>query len=86
MPNRRLTSSCSETGLSPSIEIAPLVGRSIVVSIWMVVVLPAPFGPRKAKISPARTWKEISSTARRVPKTFTKPWTWIIDTILNGLV
>ena len=30
----------------------PLVGRSSVVSILMVVVLPAPLGPRKAKISP----------------------------------
>ena len=28
--------------------------RSSVVSIWMVVVLPAPLGPRNAKISPAR--------------------------------
>ena len=28
-------------------------GASSVVSIWMVVVLPAPFGPRNAKISPA---------------------------------
>ena len=27
-------------------------GRSSVVSIWIVVVLPAPFGPRNAKISP----------------------------------
>ena len=32
----------------------PLVGCSSVVSIWIVVVLPAPFGPRNAKISPAR--------------------------------
>ena len=33
----------------------PLVGRSSVVSIWIVVVLPAPFGPENAKISPAWT-------------------------------
>ena len=29
----------------------------------MVVVLPAPFGPRKAKSSPGRTAKLMSSTA-----------------------
>ena len=29
----------------------------------MVVVLPAPFGPRKPKISPRRTWKLTPSTA-----------------------
>ena len=37
----------------------PLVGRSSVVSILMVVVLPAPLGPRKAKISPGATSKEM---------------------------
>jgi hypothetical protein len=29
----------------------------------IVVVLPAPFGPKKQKNSPSLTWKEISSTA-----------------------
>ena len=33
----------------------PLVGLSNVVSIWIVVVLPAPFGTENAKISPAAT-------------------------------
>ena len=37
----------------------PAVGASSVVSILMVVVLPAPLGPRKAKISPALTSKEM---------------------------
>src|SRR5580698_9593839 len=46
----------------------PLVGDSSVVSMRMVVVLPAPFGPRKAKISPAATSKEMSSTALKSPK------------------
>ena len=38
-------------GSSPSSSIFPLVGVRSVVSILMVVVFPAPFGPRKAKIS-----------------------------------
>ena len=45
-------------GSSPSSSNVPLVGRSSVVSILMVVVFPAPFGPRKAKISPGPTSKE----------------------------
>ena len=36
-------------------------------SIRMVVVLPLPFGPRKAKTSPRFTWKETSSTAVNSP-------------------
>ena len=44
-------------------------GRSSVVSILMVVVLPAPLGPRKAKISPCATSKEMSLTAVKSPKT-----------------
>src|SRR5579863_2423541 len=57
----------------------PSVGRRSVVSILMVVVLPAPFGPRKAKISPAATWKETSSTAVKAPKDFLRLWTRIME-------
>ena len=39
-------------------------------SILIVVVFPAPFGPRKPKISPSRTRKETASTAVNVPKHF----------------
>ena len=41
-------------------------------SILIVVVLPAPFGPRKAKISPAWTSSEMSSTAATVPYFLTR--------------
>ena len=41
----------------------PLVLASVVVRIEMVVVLPAPFGPRKANSSPGATSKLTSSTA-----------------------
>ena len=43
---------CCTSGLKPSSRIVPAVGRNRVVSILIVVVFPAPFGPRKAKISP----------------------------------
>src|SRR5580704_19774811 len=62
----------------PSSVMAPLVGRSSVVSILMVVVFPAPFGPRKAKISPSATSNETSFTAVNVPKVLTKWLTRII--------
>ena len=55
MPNRRRTS----RGLRRRVEAVDArsrrsSGARSVVSIWIVVVLPAPFGPRNAKISPAR--------------------------------
>ena len=47
----------------------PLVGETKPMSILIVVVLPAPFGPRKPKISPRFTSSETprtASTRRRV--------------------
>ena len=52
MPKRCRTSWHGGPDPSHQWGTVPLVGRSSVVSILMVVVLPAPFGPRKAKISP----------------------------------
>ena len=45
----------------------PRDGRSSVVSIRIVVVLPAPFGPRNPKNSPGRTSRSIESTATVEP-------------------
>src|SRR5215469_7522263 len=50
----------------------PPVGFRSVVSILMVVVFPAPLGPRKAKISPSSTSNETSLTAVKEPKVFTR--------------
>ncbi len=50
----------------------PLVGFSSVVSTLMVVVLPAPFGPRNAKISPFFTSNDTSFTAAKSPNFFTR--------------
>jgi hypothetical protein len=41
----------------------PEVGNTLVMSTPMVVVLPAPLGPRRPKISPGRTLKVTPSTA-----------------------
>ena len=47
----------------PSKNILPLSGLTRLRMIFKVVVFPAPFGPRKATISPAFTLKETSETA-----------------------
>src|SRR4051812_43421047 len=45
---------------------SPAFGRMSPSRILMVVVLPAPLGPRKPKISPPSTWNDTSdNTARR---------------------
>src|SRR6185437_17026006 len=48
-----------------------------------VVVLPAPFGPRKPTISPARTLRSRARTASTVPRlvlnVLASPVTWIIS-------
>ena len=51
----------------------PASGRSSVASIRIRVVLPAPFGPRMAKIMPRGTSRSIPSTARTSPKVLTRP-------------
>ena len=45
--------------------------------ISTVVVLPAPFGPRSANISPFATVKSIPATANLSPYFFTSPFIWI---------
>jgi len=47
----------------PPTQASPLVGRSRVVRMRMVVVLPAPLGPTKPKTEPSSTLKETSRTA-----------------------
>src|SRR6516162_8735595 len=50
----------------------PLVGARKPVIIFIVVDLPAPFGPRKPSTSPRGTVKEMSSTAFSGPKCLTR--------------
>ena len=51
----------------PETVSAPEVTGDTHVTILRVVVLPAPFGPRKPKHSPFSTLKSMPSTATRSP-------------------
>ena len=53
---------------SPSTRTSPEEGSINPASMRRVVVLPAPFGPSSAKISPGTRSKETSSTASRASK------------------
>src|SRR5436309_15137887 len=53
---------------TPSIVTEPDVGSINPASIRIVVVLPAPFGPSSATISPRATSNVMASTTRRAPK------------------
>jgi hypothetical protein len=58
---------CAATS-TPARKARPDVGTTLVVSMPAVVVLPAPFGPRRPKISPARTSRlSLSTAAKSVP-------------------
>src|SRR5258707_14167019 len=52
----------------PQIPAVPAVGARKPVAIFIVVDLPAPFGPRKPRTSPRSTRKLIPSTAFSGPK------------------
>ena len=64
----RRTSSRSRTTSWPATRALPEVGRASVQSMLIVVVLPAPLGPRKPKTSPAATSKLTPRTASISPK------------------
>src|SRR4051812_8110132 len=63
----------------PAIEALPEVGDKNPVSIFIVVDLPAPLGPRKPSTSPRATEKLMSSTARRGPKSLVRCWISIME-------
>lgn len=58
--------------LRPRMSISPAVLRSKEEIILIVVLLPAPFAPRKPKISPSRTLSDILSTAMKSPNFLVK--------------
>ena len=65
----------------------PLVGRSNVDSMFSVVVLPAPLGPRKPKISPWFTVKLMPSTALMLlSKTFVSSLTSIVFIFYSAII
>ena len=63
MPMDFLTSDDSELQSWPSMKALPDVGDSSVQSMLIVVVFPAPLGPRNPKIVSSSTSKEMPSTA-----------------------
>jgi len=68
-PIDALIASRSDTGF-PLIHASPSVGRVSDVNIRIVVVFPAPFGPRKPYTVPWSTVRLSPSTAISVPNRF----------------
>src|ERR1035441_3808366 len=58
----------------PATRASPEEGGNSVVSILIVVVLPAPLEPSKPKTSPALTARVTASTAVNVPKRRVRAW------------
>src|SRR5215469_3007280 len=85
MPIDRRTSPGRATTSYPASEAPPEVGRSSVASILIVVVLPAPFGPRKPKISPGATVNVTPRTASIGPKRLTRLRTSMIGVCISGI-
>src|SRR5512144_520250 len=54
----------------PRIRISPESGAVMFIVIRIVVVLPAPLGPRRPNIEPFGTFSDRSSTALKRPKLF----------------
>src|SRR5947207_5710746 len=81
---RRLTPSGSRVTSIPPTIADPDVGFNSPHNIRIVVDLPAPLLPRKPKISPLRTSKLTSSTARNCPNRRVRPLTSIAALLSNG--
>src|SRR5437764_387676 len=67
---RRISTPLSGVSGMPATIAVPELGAISVASVRTVVVLPAPFGPRKPKTSPWPTLNDRSSKARRSPNRF----------------
>ena len=63
---RRTSPDCSKTS-KPSTRTVPLVAGMKPVMMRIVVVLPAPLGPRKPRICPGSAVNETSRIADRSP-------------------
>src|SRR2546427_13088226 len=66
-------------------RIDPAVGVISPSSIWIVVVLPAPFGPKRPRISPGWISNDTPSTAVNSPNRFVRPRTSTIGSDIEGL-
>src|SRR5260370_28241106 len=79
----RRTSAFWWTISNPATRALPDVGGKSVVSILMVVLLPAPFGPSRPKTSPCSTSKLTLLTAVYSPKRRTRLRTSMIAVIIS---
>src|SRR4051812_7470418 len=68
----------------PSMRAEPADGGTRPVIIRIVVVLPAPFGPRKPVTVPGSRAKDTSSTTVRLPYCLVSPLTLIISGSSGG--
>src|SRR3972149_6457565 len=71
-PMAFLTAFCAFAASKPITFALPLVGLIRVLSILISVVLPAPFGPRRPKVSPSAILNETSLSAARLPYFLTR--------------
>jgi hypothetical protein len=67
----------------PNTESSPPVLGDMHCIIFIVVVLPAPLGPRNPNISPSSTVKLTLSTAINSPNRFSRFEAAIMETIIN---
>src|SRR5262245_40324596 len=74
---------CVETS-KPAIRARPLVGARKPVRTLIVVVFPAPLGPRKAATWPRGTLKETSVSAAKSPYILVTFSAWIITPSFMG--
>src|SRR5687767_10052891 len=78
------TRSVSVRTSKPATRASPDVGASRPFSILIVVVLPAPFGPRKPNTSPVRTLKLTPSTAVKSPNCLVRSRTTTASSLPAG--
>src|SRR5216683_319456 len=74
-PRRARAGAESAVMSSPAKRTRPRSGRRLPASWLISVVLPAPFGPMMAWVSPSRTSRLTSSHASSAPKLFVRPLT-----------
>src|SRR5438046_3904310 len=83
-PRRARRGAASVVTSSPAKRIEPASGRMLPASWLMSVVLPAPFGPMMACVSPSSIFSDTPSVARSAPKLFTSAVTSSIGFIENA--
>src|SRR4051812_31682180 len=72
-PSRARRASESAVTSRPAKTTRPASGRKVPLTWWISVVLPAPFGPMTAWISPGRTSSETPSVTASPPKRLRNP-------------